>query len=182
MTRLTKKQKEFLLKCIGEGLETDEINARARMCKPAFSVTRQDADYYRKSRGLKLKEIAEGDEFEALRSGLATRAERIARLEKLFNRVEKDLLESNLMWLPRKRTLGSGEFTQVIDELQLNAAEIKIHRDLLDDIAKEMNQRTYQVRESLPAEDEEEDSGEIKVTVRYEKKSQSQAQQAQAEE
>lgn len=177
MTRLTKKQKEFLLACIAEGLETDEINARAAKSKPAFSVTRQDVDYYRKSRGVKLKEIAEADEFEALRSGLATRAERIARLEKLFGRVERDLLENDLVWLQRKRALGSGEFTQIIDELQLNTAEIKVYRDLLDDIAKEVNQRTYQVRESLPTDDEE-DTGEVTVTVRYEEK----PKQAQAEE
>jgi hypothetical protein len=177
MTRLTKKQKEFLLKCIGEGLETDEINARAKAFKPGFSVTRQDVDYYRKSRGVKLKEIAESDEMEALRSGLALRSERVARLEKLFNRVERDLLENDLVWLPRKRALGRGEQTEFIDELELNTAEMKIYRELLDDIAKEMNQRTYQMRESL-SQDEEEDTGEVTVTVRYEEK----PKQAQAED
>jgi hypothetical protein len=175
-TRLTNQQKKNLLKWIAEGLETDKINARAKSCKQPFSVTRQDVDYYRKSRGVKLKEIAEGEEFEALRQGLAARAERIARLEQLFNRVEKDLLENDLVWLPRKRALGKGEGAEIIDELTLNTAEITVYRALLDDIAKEMNQRTYQVRESLPAEDE--DPGEITVTVRYEEK----PKQAQAEE
>jgi hypothetical protein len=147
--RLGKKQKGFLLKCIAEGLESGEINARAAKFKPPFSVDRQQVDHYRKTRGVKLKEIADGDEFEALHSGLALRNERVARLENLFTQIETDLLENNLVWIVRKRALGSGEFMQVIDEKVLNAAEIKIYRDLLDDIAKEMNARTYERRESL---------------------------------
>jgi hypothetical protein len=166
--RLKKKQKEFVLKCVGEGLETDEINARASRCKPAFSVSRQQVDFYRASRGVQIKEIAATDEMEALRSGLALRSERVARLEKLFNRVETDLLENNLVWLPRKRALGKGKDAIVIDELHLNAAEMKIYRDLLDDVAKEMNQRTYQMRESLP--EVEESTDELKITVAYEEK------------
>ncbi|HEV7376316.1 MAG TPA: hypothetical protein VGN95_16495 [Pyrinomonadaceae bacterium] len=147
--RLKNAQKKFLLARIAEGLETDEINARAAKFKPAFSVSRQQVDFYRASRGVSIKEIASTDEMEALRSGLALRSERVARLEKLFNRVEKDLLENDLVWLPRKRALGRGEFTEIIDELELNKAEMKVYRDLLDDIAKEMNARTYERRESL---------------------------------
>lgn len=164
---LKKKQKEFVIAAIGEGLETDEINARAAKCKPPFEVSRQQVDFYRKSRGVKLKEIAESDEFAALRSGLAIRNERIAQLEKLFTEIKKDLLENNLIWVKRKRALGSGEFMEIIDEQVLNTAQIKIYRDLLDDIAKETNQRTYAMRESLP---EEEDASQVTVTVRYEEK------------
>jgi hypothetical protein len=147
--RLAKKQKEFLLKCIAEGLESDEINARAGKFKPPFSVDRQQVDHYRKTRGVKIKEIADGDEFEALHSGLALRNERVARLENLFTEIEKDLLENKLVWVERERALGSGRATKFVMVRELNSAQIQIYRDLLDDIAKEMNARTYERRESL---------------------------------
>jgi hypothetical protein len=166
---LKKKQKDFVIKCVGEGLETDEINARAARCKPPFSVSRQQVDYFRKSRGVKLKEIAAGDEFEALHSGLANRAERVARLENLFNLVEQDFLENNRVWIEREKAIGSKEFTKFIQERVLNQAQVDLCRRLADDIAKEMNQRTYALRESLPSDDED-DASNVTVTVRYEEK------------
>lgn len=146
---LKKKQKDFVLKCIGEGLETDEINARAAKCRPPFSVSRQQVDYFRKSRGVKLKEIAAGDEFEALRSGMANRRERVKRLENLFNQIEKDFLENNRVWVEREKAIGSKEFTKFIQEKELNQAQVDLCRRLADDIAKEMNARTYERRESF---------------------------------
>lgn len=165
---LKKKQKDFVLKCIGEGLETDEINARAAKFRPRFEVSRQQVDYFRKSRGVKLKEIAESSEFVALHTGLALRNERIKRLENLFNVIEKDFLENNRVWIEREKAIGSKEFTKFIQERQLNQAQVDLCRRLADDIAKEMNQRTYSLRESLT--DEEEDASQVTVTVRYEEK------------
>lgn len=167
MERLTKKQKEFLLACIGEGIETDEINARAAKFKPPFQVERQDVDYYRKSRGVKLREIVEAGEMEALRSGLALRAERVKRLDKLAEMIEKDLLDNKLLWLKRERALGSGVSTKFVEVDELNRAQINLLRDLYDDIAKEMHQRTYERRDSSQ---ENEQPNEVKITVAYEDK------------
>jgi hypothetical protein len=143
---LTKRQKEFVLKCVGEGLQTDEINARAAKCRPPFSVSRQQVDFYRESRGARVKEIVAEAEMEALRSGLALRSERVGCLERLCNHATRIVLLAQA----------------------LNPAEFKICRDLLDDIAKEMNARTYERRDSLSKEDEE--PSEVKITVAYEEK------------
>ncbi|MGB7925573.1 MAG: hypothetical protein WCF57_20210 [Pyrinomonadaceae bacterium] len=142
---LKKKQKELVLKLVADGLETDEINAHAAKFKPPFSVSRQQVDFYRRSRGVKLKELVEESETEALRSGLALRNERVACLERLCRYAE-----------------------QIVLTKELNPAEIKICRDLLDDIAKEMNGRTYERRDSLRKEEEE--PSEVKITVAYEEK------------
>jgi hypothetical protein len=167
--KLTKKQKEFVLTLVAEGLESDEINAWAAKQKPPFSVSRQQVDHYRETRSVRLKEIAASDEFEALRTGLALRSKRVARLEALFDKVERDLFKNNLIWLKRERALGSGVATKFVVVEELNTAQIAAYRALLDDIAKEMNQRTYAMRDSLDEEDDQ-PTGEVKVTVAYEEK------------
>lgn len=165
---LDSKQKKLVLKLVAEGLETDEINKRAAKCKPPFEVSRQQVDHYRKTRGIKIKEIAEEGEMAALRSGLALRNERVARLERLFDLIETDFLENNRVWIEREQALGSKEFTKFVTVMELNAAQVDLCRRLADDIAKEMNARTYERRDSLSKEDEE--PSEVKITVAYEEK------------
>lgn len=146
---LNKKQKEFVLKLAAEGLQSDEINTRAEKFKPAFSVSRQQVDFYRKSRNVKIKEIAESGEMDALKTGLALRAERIVRLAKLAERIEQDLTTNGLLWLKRERALGSGIATKFVLVEEFNSEQVATFRHLLDDIAKEMNARVYERRESL---------------------------------
>lgn len=178
MKRLTKKQKEHLLKCIGEGLDSGEINALAAQFKPAYSVDRQLVDYYRETRGVKLQEIKDASESDALRTGLALKEERVAALKALAERLKRELLASGTsgkLWVLREKAIGSGPATKFIQEYDFNLTQINALRALLDDIAKEMGERTYGSREALP---EEEDTGNVTVTVRYEEK----PKQAEAEE
>lgn len=138
--RLRKKQKEALLQWIAEGLETDEINQRAANFRPIFEVTRAQVDYYRSTRKIDLDAIKSVGESDALRSGLALKAERVKQLQILAALLWKDLI-GGFLWLDQVKGLGSGEFMQVIDYEEFNAAEVKEYRGTLDDIAKEMGHR-----------------------------------------
>jgi len=137
---LRKKQKEALLQWIAEGLETDEINQRAANFKPVFDVTRTQVDYYRSTRKHDLEAIKSVGEFDALRTGLAIKSERVKSLQILAALMWKDLT-GGFLWLDQVKGLGSGEFMQVIDYEEFNAAEVKEYRGVLDDIAKELGHR-----------------------------------------
>ncbi|MCA1615037.1 MAG: hypothetical protein LC795_15575 [Acidobacteria bacterium] len=150
--KLTKKQKDKVLAWIGEGLQSDEMNARAAKCRPPFSVSRQQVDFYRDSRGVALDELKQASESEALRTGLALKEERVSTLAELAERLKAELLGDKL-WLTRQRALGSGDWQQFITEQHFNNVEINTLRALLDDIAKETNGRTYQRRDGAAAEE-----------------------------
>ena len=162
--KLTKRQKEKVLAWIGEGLQSDEMNARAAKCRPPFTVSRQQVDFYRDSRGLVLEELTEASESDALRTGLALKEERVATLVELAERLKSELLGDRL-WIERQKALGSGEWAQYITEEHFNLAELNALRALLDDIAKEVGERGHKGK---GAEDEE-PAKEVKVTVAYER-------------
>lgn len=166
---LTDKQKNHLLSLIGEGLKTREINQRAALFKPPYKVSRQQVDFYRDTRGVKLAEITEASESEALRTGLALKEGRVETLNELGLLLKRELLSEQKLWLRREKAIGSGMATKFIEEEDFNLTELNALRAVLDDIAKEMNGRSYQTKE-IPAdpEDEEEDTGELKITVEYE--------------
>jgi hypothetical protein len=149
--KLNKKQQEKILAWIGEGIESDEMNARAAKCKPPFSVSRQQVDFYRKTRGVVLDELVEASESDALRTGLALKEERVQTLKDLAEKMKAELLGGKL-WITRQRALGSGEWALFIEEEVFNGAEFNALRHALDDLAKEMNARTYQRRDGAPAE------------------------------
>lgn len=138
--RLRKKQKEALLQWIAEGLETDEINQRAASFKPTFEVNRSQVDYYRSTRKIDLEAIKSVGESDALRSGLAIKSERVKHLQQLAALMWKDIT-GGFLWLDQVKGLGSGEYMQVVDYEEFNAAEVKEYRGVLDDIAKELGQR-----------------------------------------
>lgn len=163
--RLNKKQKEKVLEWIGEGLQSDEINERAARCRPPFSVSRQQVDFYRDSRGVRLEEITEASESDALRTGLALKEKRVSTLKELAERLRVELLDEGLVWVERQRALGSGEWAMFITEKHFNQVEINTLRALLDDIAKETGERTYAGKGG----EEEEPPREVKVTVAYER-------------
>lgn len=137
---LQKKQREALLKWIGEGLETDEINKRAAKFKPPFEVSRPRVSHYRKSREKSLKAIQQAGEFNALASGLALKEERVKRLVALADLLWGDL-SGDRLWLEQSKMLGSGDSSEIVDYEEFNAAEVREFRGLLDDIAKEIGQR-----------------------------------------
>lgn len=152
--RLSKKQKELLLALIAEGLASDEINARAATFTPAFKVSRQQVDFYRGSRGVRLDELKEESESEALRTGLALKEGRVEALAQLGERLWRELLaegEAGRLWLRRTRAVGSGQWAQFVEVEEFNLAELDALRRVLDDIAREMGERTY----GYPADENE---------------------------
>jgi hypothetical protein len=151
--RLTKKQREAVIAWVAEGLETDEINKRAATFKPPFSMIRQQVDWYRKTRKVVLKEIVAQGQLSALATGLALKEVRVSKLERLAERMERDLgiadevggqpadEEDDRLWVKDKKGVGSGPIAEIIDYEKFNDAEVNQYRGVLDDIAKEMGHR-----------------------------------------
>jgi hypothetical protein len=139
--KLNESQKKHLLAAISEGLETDEINTRAAKHDEPYRVSRQQVDFYRKSRKVKLSEIKAEIESEALRRGFAVKENRVAALDELAQILYDELLEGKRLWLEQIKSIGSGEFQQIIDFEEFNEGEIRQFRGLLDDIAKEQGDR-----------------------------------------
>lgn len=138
--RLRKKQKEAVLAWIAEGLETGEINERAKKFKPRFEVTKAQVDYYRSTREADLRALQASSNFDALSSGLAIKDERVRRLQQLADLMWRDIT-GGFLWLDQVKALGSGEYMQTYDYEEFNTAEVKEFRGVLDDIAKELGQR-----------------------------------------
>lgn len=139
--KLRKAQKEAVLQWIAEGLETDEINKRAARFKPRFKVLRSQVDYYRKTRGLQLDEIQQTGETDALRTGLALKENRVAKLQRLADRMLADLLEHDRWWLLQVKGIGHGENYERVEYYEFNKAEVDALRGVLDDIAAEVGER-----------------------------------------
>jgi hypothetical protein len=159
--KLTKKQKEHLLAAISEGLQTDEINKRAAALRPAYKVSRQQVDHYRKSKEVKLAEIKENSESDALRTGFALKERRVESLNRLAEVMERELTEGGKLWLQDVKAVGSGEFTQIVDFETFNGAEVQQFRGVLDDIAKETGDRQKKVEVGGK------DGSALKVLVEY---------------
>ena len=130
-----------MLGWIAEGLHSGEINEKAGVFDPPFHVSRQQVDYYRKTRHAKIEEIKQEYESRALSEGLARKSVRIDKLKKLAKKMETDLFDNNLTWLEDKKGVGSGTVAEIYDFLRFNKAEIDAYRDVLDDIAKELGGR-----------------------------------------
>jgi hypothetical protein len=146
--RLNKKQKEHLLALVAEGLQSDEINARAAKFTPPFEVSRQQVDFYRASRGVALEEIKAESESDALRAGFAVKERRVEVLSEIAERIYADL----------QGGIREG------DAFAFKEAEVKQLRGLFDDLAKESGARNYK-----SAADPGEQSREVKVTIAYER-------------
>ncbi len=143
---LTKKQQAHLLASVAEGLKTNEINKRAASFKPPYQVSRQQVDFYRDSRGVKLKEIADSAESEALKAGFALRDERVRVLSEMGTSLYQDLKAC-------LRSLADGEFKE---------GEIRQLRGIFDDLAKEMGDRKTKIDAQV------EQTGEMVIRVEYE--------------
>lgn len=139
--KLNKKQREFLLQNIAQGLESGEINKLAAKFKPAFKVTRQQVDFYRKTRDVSIEEIKGKDESSALKTGLALKENRVKLLQELATILSKDIFENNKVWLDQAKGLGAGPFWEKYEYQEFNASEITQLRGVLDDIAAEVGDR-----------------------------------------
>lgn len=134
---MTKEQRNLVIEWAAAGLKSDEINERARAQNPPFQVNREQVRYYRATRGIRLAELAESSEFDALTSGLAVKAERVRRLQLLAGLLEEDLF-NGATWVDDVKTAGKS----VVHVERFNSAEVEQYRGLLDDIAKEMGERS----------------------------------------
>ena len=139
--KLKKAQREAVLLWIAEGLETDEINKRARKFKPRFSVSRSQVDYYRKSRNISLEKIKDAGESVALTTGLAIKDNRVAVLQKLADKMMVDLLEEDKLWLKQVKGIGGNDNFERVEYYDFNKAEVDAFRGVLDDIASELGHR-----------------------------------------
>lgn len=119
-------------------METGEINKRAAKFKPRFKVTRQQVDFYRKTRAVDMQQIKQEEEFDALRSGLALREERVKVLQDLAGMLQADLLVNEKTMAGHGKGTGDRRHVQVSE---FNAAEVLHLRGLLDDIATEVGDR-----------------------------------------
>ena len=79
-----------------------------------------------------------------LRSGLALDYERIKKLHKLWERLEEEL-ETGALWLNDVKIVGRGEQAQVYEMQRFNSPLIRELRGILDDLAKEMGERTQRL-------------------------------------
>jgi hypothetical protein len=147
--RLKKSQKEKVLRWIAEGLQSDEINERASTFVPPFSVSRQQVDYYRKTRKADIEAITRAGEQEALTEGLALKSERVKKLKQLAALMETDLF-GGFLWLDQVKGVGSGEIAELVDYEEFNKGEVDAYRGVLDDIAKEVGHRAQKQEYSGP--------------------------------
>jgi hypothetical protein len=144
--RLRKAQQNILLTWIAEGLDTSEINQRAAKFRPRFKVSKQQVDFYRKSRGLQLEEIKESGEADALTIGLALKEERVKALKQLADKMFDELLQDpKKWWLPQVKGIGQGDNFERVDYFEFNKGELESFRGVLDDIAAEVGDRIKRV-------------------------------------
>lgn len=130
-----------MLEWIAEGLTSDEVNNRAELFEHPFSVSRQQVDHYRRTRGIDIEEIQKQAEFDALNTGLSKKSERVALLKRLAKHLTQDLFEKQLFWTDMVKGIGKGDDFQVIEYEEFNNGEVAQLRGVLDDIAKEVGDR-----------------------------------------
>ena len=137
---LDKAQKEALLSWIAEGLNADEINKRAAKFKPPFTVSRQQIQYYRKTRENRFTEIKNSTEDMALKSGWALKVARVQALGTMLDDLLRDW-DNRDWWLDQVKGIGSRENYERIEYREFNKALVDAIRDLYADIAAEMGDR-----------------------------------------
>lgn len=133
-----------MIKWVAAGFETDEINRLAADFETPFRVSRQQVDYYRKTRGVDLADIQRAGEEDALTEGLSLKAERVRRLKQLAALMERDLF-GGFLWLDQVKGVGSGDIAEIVEYEEFNRSEVDAYRAVLDDIAKELGDRGQKV-------------------------------------
>jgi len=148
--KLNKAQKKAVISWVVEGLRSDEVNDRAAVFKQPFSVSKQQVDYYRKSRHKKMEVLREEHENDAINTGLALVAVRVQRLQRLADMMWHDIEVKKLLWLKDKKGIGFGEAAEIYEFEKFNKAEIDSYRGVLDDIAKEVGDRVHKIAPTDP--------------------------------
>lgn len=135
--KLTHEERNELLVRLGERQSTLKIGRE-------MGVTRQAIEYHWVKNRAKVEQLQAEWDARLIERGLANRAVRIARLERLAERIEDRLDldddDRGLYYLERKPgPMG------VVEQEMFNAPMVKEWRGLLDDIAKELGHREKQV-------------------------------------
>lgn len=138
--RLKRKQKRELIKWVMEGLGSGEINERAAVFNPPFSVSRQQVDYYRETRQIDLAALNRITEQNAIVEGYALKEHRVYKLSLLAALMEQDLF-GGLLWTDDIKGVGAGAAAEVVEIELFNKSEVDAYRGVLDDIAREVGQR-----------------------------------------
>lgn len=137
------KEREFIIKCAAAGMRVTEARIACREHDPPIDLGDQAYKYYRQKYGVpyRQKQI-EGKEL-ALKAGFAQRAARVEALDKLARRIYEELIrdEDNRLWLLRRKSIGSGELQEIVEEQHFNQAGVTTFDLLLDSIAKELGER-----------------------------------------
>lgn len=149
-----------VLEWIAVGLKTDEINSRAALFDPPFSVTRQQVDHYRKTRRADINAILSIDEANALTTGLSRKEERVKKLQQLAALMEMDLF-GGFLWTEQVKGVGSGSMSTIVDYEEFNKAEVDAYRGILDDIAREVGHRIQKLEHTGA------DGDVIRVTIKH---------------
>ncbi|HLM54738.1 MAG TPA: hypothetical protein VK422_01325 [Pyrinomonadaceae bacterium] len=161
-----------MLALISEGLKTREINKRASQFDPPYKVSRQQVDYYRDSRGVKLQEIVEASETGALMRGFALRETRVGALHELAEVLHRELCREGRLWLPQVKFIGTGAQAVRVDYEEFNRDEVNAFFKVLDELAKETGERAYgYAADEGEAEDGSQAAGaggpELRIKVEY---------------
>lgn len=125
-------------------MQSDEINDRAAVFVPPFSITRDQVYYYRKTRDADIKAMVAAGEQDALSEGLALKGERVKKLKQLAALMERDLF-GGFMWVEQVKSVREGDASTVVDYEEFNKAEVSEYRGVLDDIAKETGGRVQKM-------------------------------------
>ena len=143
--RLNKKQKEEVIRCIGEGLRTDEINQLGERFSKPFQVSRSQVQYYRNKYRVDLDQMTLDADNLALQQGVALKAVRVRKLALLSGMMEEDIFDNGKLWVTREKCIGGGKDGKFIEEDEFNEAEVKQLRGVYDDIAREVGDRRNNV-------------------------------------
>jgi hypothetical protein len=140
--KLKRAQRELLLSWIAEGLTSDTINERAATVDQPFVVTRQNVHQYRQRYSVRIDEINQAADFAALHEGLSKKENRVLLLHKLAQKLSKDIFENKLLWVSMVKGIGSQDNYERVEYEEFNKAEVESLRGVLDDIAREVGDRS----------------------------------------
>lgn len=147
---LTPGQRRALLGWVAEGLTLREINNLAEQYSTPFKLTTQNLYHYRKMLDVDIVALQGEQDVQALRTGLAIRANRVKALCELARMLEDDIKFKNKLWVEHMKGIGSGYNFQAILEEEFNASEVQQLRGVYDDIAREVGGRALVNSVKLP--------------------------------
>lgn len=161
--RFTAEQRTFLLSLVTQPLTIGQIQTKCQKFKFPFLPSDFAITKYRQKADVRVKELyTESDDF-GLNKGLALKANRIIVLEQLAQRLMQDMLpkdsQKEKLWLENWKGLGNGANFTLRKYEEFNHQEVIQLRGLLEDIAKEKNERNGKPNEG----DNDEDRGQISI-------------------